>query len=162
MNVNNEKDVIYDLFKKYYSRLKLTKIKTISPNYSVYYALSCGLLCLNNKYIVVVVEDDFHKIGDLIELEDIYWVSLQTRTIDNLDFKNKIIESNYENILPPNVMQSKIKLIQKQKDRYVYACNDYPCLQIELLKNKDDRDFAEFGTLHSALETYSCSIKFLI
>lgn len=161
MNIQKQKDDVYKLIYNYFSELVLTKVKNVNGNYSVYYANSCNLLCYSSKFIVVVIQNDFREIGQTVRLDDVSWVSFQTRTISNFESSVKLQESSF-NTLPDKNIDSKIKLIDKKKDRYVYSCDKYPITQIELLLNEDDTEFSPEGTIKSALETYSCSIQFKI
>lgn len=163
INIYQERLTVQKGIVDYFGDVVVTKCKEIpetrtSPHYSVYYGRIGCLLCIDDRYIIIIVEDDSYPIGHQNYLSSLNWTSFQTRTIQKAprDLKTQTAKSN---ITP--VVSCKIKLSEKRDDRYVYFTDSIP-IKIELLFTKNDDSYAEFGTVQSALETYNCVITFTL
>jgi hypothetical protein len=166
VNIHQERKNVQNGMVDYFGDIILTKCREIpssspsSPSYSIYYARIGCLLCIDDRYIVVVVENSFpyFDIGYQTRLSSLDWTSFQTRTVQKppRELKTQISKSGETKII-----SSKINLVEKRDDRYVYFCDNIP-LKIELLFTKNDESYSEFGTIQSALETYNCVVSFLL
>ena len=159
MNINKEKYDIYKGVVDYFGDITMIKCREIpNSNLSIYYARIGCLLCVDDRYVVVICEDDNRNfIGYQKPLSAMPWISLQTRTIEKPPME---IQSQNTTTKPNMLLSSKIKLNERGEDRYTYFCNDLP-LKIELLCTENDKSYAENGTVSSALETYQCVLSFL-
>lgn len=164
INIYQERVTVQKAMVDYFGDVVVTKCREIpetrnSPAYSVYYARIGCMLCIDDRYIVIIVEANrSYPMRHQAYLSSLNWTSFQTRTIDKApkDLKTQTAKSK---ITP--VIASKIKLAEKRDDRYVYFTDGVP-VKVELLFTKNDDSYAEFGTIQSALETYNCVVSFTL
>lgn len=167
VGINKEKMEIKKAISDYFNGIFLTKIKYIpsfqtkKSSLSLYYAKIGCMLCIENQYLIVVVENDSNIIGHEEYLENLDWVSFQTRTMDNPPSGLKSQQSSQSKNQKSNLMFEKIFLSEEKEDRNIYLCNNLP-IKIELLFTKDDDTYSNNGTVQSALDTYNCVISFII
>jgi len=135
-----------------------TNVNNTNNNFSVYYAKVGCLLCVDNRYIVCIVANDNHPIGNQKLLSQLPWISFQTREIEDMPMKLKSQEIKNTN---STLLKDKITLKYRLKDRYVYYAEKNP-VKVELLFSENENIFSETGTLQSALDTYNCSISFVV
>ena len=156
-NSDPERVQLYTLFDEYFNHPILTKTKDVKDEYSVYMAkMYCLLLTSECRYLIVFIEKDDHPIGNKEHLEDLYWVSLQTRTLPKIQVE-----------LPTHSYQVNSKGgLMKRIDRYksdniacYYECKDLP-LTCTILHKKDNNpnEYHNTGTIVSAIETYETVI----
>ena len=157
MNIQQEKERIYKAFSDYYGNPYFVKGKEVN-NYSLYYARKECLLCIDNQFLIVVVNRDYNSIGESERLSNLKWVSFQTRTMEKAPVSLK--SHDVKSILN-NDINEKITLVEKTQDRCVYQ-PDYSPLKIELMFDEDYSNYSGTGTIKSSLETYNCVITFLI
>ncbi len=164
LNIHQEKLKFYSTIVSYFGDALMTKVKEFPPTsptsgtFSVYYSKLGCLLCINDRYIACIVKNDPHPIGNQKHLSDMRWVSFQTRTIEHLPMK---LASQTLKTTVPDGIRDKIILQEKLGDRCVYYAQNAP-IKVELLYDKDNHIYSETGTVQSALDTYNCSISFLI
>jgi hypothetical protein len=163
INIYEERLAVQKGMVDYFGDVVVTKCREIdetdeSPSYSLYYARIGCLLCIDDRYIVIIVEGKSYPSGHQTRLSTLNWTSFQTRTIDKApkDLKTQTSKSKITSIVA-----SKIKLSQKRDDRYVYFAENVP-LTVELLFTKNEDSYAESGTIQSALDTYNCVLSFTI
>jgi hypothetical protein len=75
----------YVIFREYYDGLIMTKIKDVN-SYSMYYAKIQTMLKSVKRYIIAVIPQDINIPGTKKMFNDMEWVSLQAREIDE-DYK---------------------------------------------------------------------------
>lgn len=163
INIHQEKLNVYRNVVNYFGDIVLTKGMEIpetfnSSAYSLYYARIGCLLCIDDRYIVVIVEGSEYQINHQSRLSSLNWISFQTRTIEKPPVNLKTQTSKDE---LNEFMNSRIKLTDKKTDRYIYFTEESP-IKIELLFTKNDTMYSEFGTIGSALSTYNCVISFIM
>lgn len=164
VNIFQEKVSFYNTIIKSFGDPIMTKVKQLprpsadKPGFSVYYAKVGCLLCLDDRYIACIVDKDVLPLGSNRRLSEISWISFQTRTIDNLPMKLKDQKIKGEHV---DGLKDKIVLKQRLADRYVYYAEKSP-VKIELLFDQNETTYSETGTIQSALDTYNCSISFLL
>ena len=140
-----------------------TMYKTnIFNNLSVYKCPIECLLCNGTRFIVTIVENDNGMIGSTKQLSNIPWISFQTRYEENGDDiirKHNMQGHKYakpaKTILDDVITQTRIK-----ENSLVYNCDNLP-LEIEILKQNKDEDYAETGSVSSALELFNTIITFI-
>ena len=75
-----EKDNFYLEIDKYFNYPVLTKTKDVDM-FSVYMIKTQCLLSTENRYLIVMVQKDNNNIGEKEKLSNLFWISLQTRTL---------------------------------------------------------------------------------
>ena len=164
INIFQEKLAVQQAIVSYFGDLVLTKVKQTqpqnqhSPSYALYYAKIGCMLCIEDRYVIVVVEQDPYPVGSQNYLSEVNWVSFQTRTIEKPPAQLKA--QQLKSAITQTIMD-KIKLYEKRQDRNVYMSSTLP-LKIELLYTSEDDMYSENGTVQSALDTYNCVLTFTI
>ena len=150
------KEEIYILFDNYFNNPELVKIKDTDV-YSVYMVKSHSLLSTDYRYIIVMVNKDDNKPGTVKKLADLYWVSLQTRTLP--ENHNIHIHSYQSSLYKP--LLKKIERFELTKENSIYNCDGFP-LRVLLLHRKPNinSEYHPTGNLISAIETYHTVITF--
>lgn len=163
INIFQEKLSIQGAIVKYFGDAVVTKVKQTphthyKPSYSLYYAKIGCMLCVEDRYIIVVVEDDPYPLGSQEYLSQLNWISFQTRTIDKppAQLKTQQVKSVLHSLLT-----DRIRLTEKKQDRNVYMSHTLP-VKIELLYTGEDDSYSESGTIQSALDTYNCVLTFTV
>ncbi len=161
INITQEKSYIYQAIASYYGNIICTKGKDVDK-FSIYYTNVSGgcLLCLEDRYLVVIVDKDSFLVGNQERLRDLHWVSFQTRTMDMSPIPN-MRSTPYTPILEHKFLHDKITLAESKNDRNIYFSTTYP-LRIELLFSDDASVYSENGTIKSALDTFNCSIILIL
>ena len=164
INIFQEKKTIQNELVDYYGDLVMTKGKIINatefkPSYSLFYARIGCLLCIDDRYVIIIVENDPYKIGYQQQLSKLNWISFQTRIILDPPLKN--LKSQQIPSKTGKVLNERVKINVKMKDKYVYLADISP-IKIELLFNEETQHYAETGSLKSCLETYNCVVYFVI
>lgn len=149
------KEDIYSLFSDYFKNPKMTKIKDIQ-NYSMYICKIHALLGIEYRYVIVFVNKDSFPVKTEKFLSQLYWISLQTRTLTD---EHDIPSHAY---VPRRIQEldKKIQLIHKTNDQYKYRVESLP-FEITLLPKTKGLDYQPTGTVVTALETYNTVITFL-
>tara|TARA_Y100000389_G_scaffold20907_1_gene17964 strand:+ start:4970 stop:5470 length:501 start_codon:yes stop_codon:yes gene_type:complete len=150
------KEEVYTLFVNYFNNPDLIKIKDVD-NYSMYMVKTPCLLTNDYRYIIIMVSKDDNKIGNLKKMSDLYWISLQTRTLN--DQHNIPIHSYQSSLYKP--LLKKIERISLTKENSVYNCDDFP-LRVLMIHRKPNinSEYHPTGNLISAIETYHTVITF--
>jgi hypothetical protein len=78
---------IYNSIVEYFGDVIFTKLNSKSTSdgtiYGLYYCKIGCMLCIDNRYLLVIVKDDEEiPIGTHIYLSNLNWISFQTRSID--------------------------------------------------------------------------------
>ncbi len=160
MNINFEKNKIYTDFVNCFGNFVLTKGMDTPTNrgnsFSIYYAKVGCLLCIEDRFIVVVVPNDGQLIGNHERLSNLNWISFQTRIIDESPIPHLKAQE-----LQNNNLSHTVSLNSRLNDRYVYDCDEFP-LRIELLLDEDNANYSEKGTLKTCLDTYMCVVNMML
>ena len=150
---------IYQYFYEYFKDHLMSKEKNVDNKYSVYVS---KLYCLLNKdcrYIIILTEIDDNPIKSKINLSNLVWISLQTRTLSSEEYDD--LESH--GYIPKNQgpLTNKIIRTEYNKDASTYKCEKFPII-ITILgnKNKDAITYRNEGTIIEALETWQTIITF--
>jgi hypothetical protein len=168
---------IYSAFNKVYGNLEFTKVRNTKINdipLSVYYSFIDCMLCIEKRYIILIAPIDMLENGQTNKLEDIKWISFQTRTFKEIqiDLKPQPLPTiSFEKLSDQErkIMKEEFDLTDKKKknekviDRSVYIAKNLP-LRLDLLhrnKNSTEYDYANTVTLIAALETYNCTVNLM-
>lgn len=147
------KEDVYKLFVKYFGNPVMTKIKDIN-SYTMYMTKIHAMLGIEYRYLIIFTKkNDIHS----TELENLKWVSLQTRTLT--DEHDIPIHSYTPKRLPE--LDKKIKLEKREEKGYIYSVSELPLQIILVPKSKSIADYSETGTVIIALETYQTLVNFI-
>jgi hypothetical protein len=141
-------------FNEYFNRPAMIKIKDVDK-FSVYMSKTYCLLSSLCRYLVVFINKDQMPIGTQEILENLSWLSFQTRT---LPANHDLPPHSYtpRNLHPLNVPIVRTSMTDEVS---TYSCESLP-LTITLLNVKSGSSaYQEKGTLISALETYQTIIS---
>src|SRR3989344_6622775 len=119
---------IYESINDYYRDLYLTKIKN-EAKFSVYYAKITCMLCIDKRYVVVVVPEDSFPIGIELPLNNLQWISFQTRTFQN-DIDTKLPSQNYIS-KKTDFMDDIIDISNREINKFTYFSRKYP-IKVEI------------------------------
>jgi len=151
-----EKESIYKHMVEYFNHPVLHKIKDVET-FSVYMAKLYCLLSNECRYIVVFVEKDVNPPGSQKQLDNMFWVSFQTRTMaDNHDIPPHSYEPRmYE---PLNVLLKRTEVLPGNS---IYDCDKYS-ISVTLLHEDETitNSYQDIGTIVGALETFQTIITF--
>lgn len=146
-----EKDILlYKCFTEYFDNPMMTKID--SKDGKSIYSVKIKGNSMDNKFIIVFVNEDNLNIGRTKHLSELSWDSLQTRTLNNVTY-NVITHSyevrKYRDLLHP------IHKKEANDKSCVYTCDGLP-IRVVLLNYKNQyHSYKEKGTMLSAIETYN-------
>ena len=160
---NFDKEEIYNYIIEYYNNPILTKIK----NDNLYSMYSCKLYCLLNnqcRYIVLFVPINKDISGSTKSLDNLKWISFQTRTLPNDIYKkyinNDITVHSYEAVNDGPLL-AVIKRIKQDKEYSKYNCETLPIEIILLHTEKNTAEtYQNSGTVIAALETFQTILSF--
>ncbi len=129
--------------------------------YGIYKARLNSYTSSDSNIIIAIVPDDVNPLGTNKLIDSLEWVSFQTREMTNskkdlngfnLSFQNYMIKND-------SILHDRIKCVSETPTKYIYRSENLP-LKVELLKLKEDSQFANEGTVWSALEVFSSIISF--
>jgi hypothetical protein len=147
---------IYPHFVKYFKNPVMTKIKD-QENYSMWACKIYGLLSKEHRYVIVFTDKDLHPVSSEQPLENLLWINLQTRTL------NENLNCKVHSYIPSNdtPLRKTITKVAVTNATSSYSCADFP-LSIVLFHTakKDKNSYQNQGTVVAALETYETSISF--
>jgi hypothetical protein len=155
------KENIYKLFADYFNNPVMTKMKD-EKKLSMYV---CRLYCLLNKecrYIIAFTNETEQSIGTIVNLSNLEWVSLQTRTLPDTfeNFHDLKTSHGYQPSLE-GPLKTKIKRVKTTKETSTYECEDYPIIVTLLHTDKNTVEvYQQNGTVIHALETFQTVITF--
>ena len=156
-------DNMYKIFVDYFSNPTLIKLKNES-NGSMY---ACKTICFFNRdcrFIIVFTQLDTTPIGKEVELKDLNWICLMTRTLPSDTYK---IDTSHGYIpAQKGPLTAPIKRISVTKPEpkaprgaSVYDCEEFPII-ITLLHTvqKNEISYRDRGTIIAALEEWETII----
>ena len=149
---------LYGLIDSYFDQPVLEKTRDdLSNDLSIYMCRISTLLGgADQRYIVTTSARDNHPIGTRLSLSNIIWKSFQTRTIPQ--YLTKIPKHSYspktdsQYLLPATLMN-------RYEDHTDYMLDGNSKTLVTLLhKNKNLYEYADRGTLATALETFKAVV----
>jgi len=161
MNIEYEKNIVYKNFSDYYGNPVFTKVSDTPINkwnisFSIYYCKVGCMLCIDDRYLVVLVENDNMLQGNKERLSNLKWISFQTRTVRDLTMNLKSVDMQPKNI---DFMNQSVSLSEYNESKYIYISK---IMKIELLCDEDTSQYSQSGTIKSCLETYNCVVSFIV
>jgi hypothetical protein len=152
------KDTLYQSFTQYFENPFLTKIKDVN-GYSMYAVKIQADLGIEFMYLIVFTPLDWHHVGDAMRMNELRWVSLQTRKL-NEEIKDTKEHFYFPKRIPP--FNSRITLVKSDAVSYEYTCETLP-IKITLLSPSAKRTtvYTSSGTLATAIQTYQTIITLI-
>ena len=152
------KDNVYGAFIDYYGDIKLAVIKD-DGNWLIYGAkVYSGL---NQYRYIFVVVPRYAGRGENTTLDQLDWVSFQTRTTDDV---HKVPQHHlYLDDARKQKMKDKITVLDRTKEETVYVTDDLP-IKIRLMHDPKKNNYLQYpdaARLYQALETFNCVIEML-
>lgn len=151
------KDSIYGCFVQYFNNPTLVKIKDVDV-YSVYMIKIHALLGNAYRYLILFVDADKKTVGSKVEMDQLKWVSLQTRTLE--EYHN--IPTHSYTVVNSGPLTQRITLKDRDDVKTDYKVESLP-LTVTLLNTKKSSSFqySSTGSIIVALETYQTIICFV-
>lgn len=147
---------IYPHFVKYFKNPIMTKIKD-QDKFSMWVSKIYGLLSKEHRYLIVFTDIDTNPVSSTQNLENLHWVNLQTRTL------NENMNCKVHSYIPSNDTPLRVTIKRETitNASSIYTCDDLP-LSIVLFHTakKDKNTYQNQGTIVAAIETYETSISF--
>jgi hypothetical protein len=145
------------MFTEYFNNPIMTKLKN-DNNLSMYVVKNYCLTSTTCRYIIVFVPIDYNNLGSEVELKDLNWISLQTRTLENTINNVKIHGYTPEEKGP---LTAKINRTKITKEASIYSCEEFPITVTLLHTNKNTSTvYQPKGNVIIALETWETIITF--
>uniref|UniRef100_A0A6C0I6Z2 Uncharacterized protein n=1 Tax=viral metagenome TaxID=1070528 RepID=A0A6C0I6Z2_9ZZZZ len=175
------KQDIYDSIVKYYGDIVMTKLNSKSTSdgstYGLYYCRVGCMLCIDNRYILVIVRENTNNgveipVGTQIYLSNLQWISFQTRSIDDFETVNphdiKMKQQNVTNNRN-TIIDMEMKLSEELNDRIRYDCSEHYPVTVDIMKKKakekniydmmdgyEKEYYTPTCSLQTLLESYQC------
>ncbi len=157
--INPEYYDLYNCFIRYFGNPIMIKIKDTPDNTSIYYTKINCLLGKYKRYLIIITKKDVNKIGDKEYMENLHWISLQTRELE-VDYN--IQKHEYTPRLLKDLYKQ-IYITERTKDYSNYNCTEYPHLNIVLLHDQNinsEYQYSDKGDIVNAIETYRTIFSF--
>lgn len=152
-----EKEYVYKLFREYFDHVELQKIRD-DNEFSIYMAKLRCLLLNEQRYLVIMTKKDQYPPFYKVSIDDVRWVSLQTRTLKPETIPQMTLQS-YE-LKRNDVFEETIEIISRTKKISVYKMERLPITISLLHVHNQEYEYPDIGTLNSALETFRTIIQF--
>lgn len=151
-----QKNNVYEAFTEYFNNPGLTKIKDVKE-FSMYAVRIHAMLGNAQRYLIVFVPRDVRVKGSKENLENLKWVSLQTRTLEEIYHVSTHMYMAKKQ--PP--LNQKISITSQDEKQSSYIAEKFP-LTITLLHTKKNNvyQYHPTGSIVSAIETYQTIINF--
>jgi len=153
---NLQKNRVRNLICAYFDNPRLVKFKN-SDSTSIYLSSITSQLLKNKQFIVATGPLDKSPISTVKYLNDIQWVSFQTRMLD----RNKSnISFSYE---PKKSVEYSVPIVIKKRSEKIseYSCVEYGIMVSLLHDNQNIYEYPDAGTLNQALETFKTIVTFM-
>lgn len=148
---------VYNLFNTYFENPIMTKIQD-TDKFSTYATKLYCLLSKECRYLIAIMYKTIDSIGSQTKLNDIEWISFQTRTLkDSYNCNTHSFTVNATHEFASSIIERK----ESTKEATSYLCINLP-LVVTLLhtKNKTVDSYQPKGNLMLALETFETIITF--
>ena len=146
---------VYNYFTHYFDNPIMKKIKNLNNGSAMYCCKIKSMLTKDKKYIFLIVSPQQTPDTDQLNMSDIIWDILQTRTIEdnyNVPIHNYQVKSSQPN---------PIKVFEKKDDVYKYTCQTFPNIIVHLMFTRNQtRVYGDRGDLSLAIETYNTIVSF--
>ena len=152
------KEDVYGAFVDYYGDLKLRLIK-VENGWSVYCCKAYSGLN-QQRYIFVIVPQRLSP-GEEATLDQLDWVSFQTRTTDEVH--QVPTHHLYLDDVRKKMMSDKITAVDRTKEETFYVTDSLP-IKLRLLHDLKKNNYLQYpdrAFLYQALDTYRCIVELL-
>lgn len=149
------KEYTYRLFADYYDNLIMEKVRD-DDHFSVYMARLQCLLLNEQRYIIALVPTDQYPPMRRQKLEDLRWVSLQIRNLE----EGPEMQAQSYNMKRNTDFQRRIKVSARNEDITTYTVDDLPVYVSLLHTRGNEYEYPNEGSLISALETFRTIVHF--
>ena len=148
---------IYSAFTKYFQNPMMTKLKDME-RFSMYYSRNTAILGSTFRYLIAVVPKNRVPFGTNERLNNLNWVSLQTRTLED---KYNVQTYSYTPTVSEPLNQL-INMVSQDEQMTIYSCSKMYKIEISLVHTRKNNVFQypPTGNICAALETYQTVINF--
>lgn len=151
-----EKDYTYQLLSDYFDHISVEKVRD-EGKFSIYMAQFPCLLLNEQRFIVLMTPQDQYPPSYLRRIDELHWVSLQTRTLKN-EYPD-IIQQSYT-LKQQSIYEKGLSIETRTSSISIYKVEDLP-LKVSLLHVRgNEYEYPDEGNLVSAIETYRTIIQF--
>jgi len=148
-----QKQDVYNMFTDYFRNPRMIKIKDVEQ-YSMYLTKIHTLLGIEFRYLIAFVYKDSVQVGGVETLDNLSWVSFQTRTLSE---EYNTPSHTYIPQRTPS-LDKRIKLVRKTEKSYAYIVEELPILITMIPKGKNE--YSATGSVIPALETFNTIVSF--
>ena len=153
-----EKEHVYGAFVDYYGTLSLKLLRT--DNDWAFYCAKIYSGLNQNRYIFVVIPAN-SAVSKEATLDQLDWVSFQTRTTD--ETHHVPTHHLYLNDTRKKTFSDKITVVKRTQDETEYITQDLP-IKVRLLHDPKKNNYLQYpdqALMYQALETYRCVVDLL-
>ena len=156
-NFKPERDFLYKYFSDYFNNPVLTKIKD-KDKHSVYMAKFDCFLNRENRYLILTLKKDYNDVGYEVKMENIKWISLQTRTL--FEKHNNVKRFAY---IPRRFkpLLDNVTLLEKNPKFYSYKSDSLPFIITLLPDSKGELNYNSNGNIINCIEQFQTIINFI-
>ena len=157
--IGNMKQKIRNAVRDLYSNITMTKTHDVPTHHlSVYKAVVEPLTSGPDvKYLVAIAPNTTFNIdvGTQVKLSEVDWINFQTRSTMNpeKEFNELHLQPQRYQVPQDNILHDRIKCVNETETKWVYNSQNIP-VQIEVLVQKENENFAQEGTIIGALELF--------
>ncbi len=156
--IGNMKQKIRNAIRDLYSNIVMTKTHDVpNHNLSVFKAVVEPLTSGPDvKYLVAIAPSVYNiDIGTQVKLSEIDWINFQTRSTMNpeKEFNELHLQPQRYQVPQDNILHDRIKCVNETETKWIYNTQNIP-VQIEILIQKENENFAQEGTIIGALELF--------
>lgn len=153
--LSNQRKEIYAAFLQFFGDMIFVKNKMVLMN-SIYVA-AVHALTEDHRYIFLIVPNDNHQIGDKVPMSQLYWESLQSRTMRE-DYG--VIPQNYPSKVSHILESPIIKTEDLPDGRSKYKVRR-AILEVQMLKPpRNNQTYPDISTLTIAVQTFNTVVNF--
>jgi hypothetical protein len=161
----NPKSKVKNAISELYDGIVFTKVsETSAPSLSIYKAVvEPNTSSPDVKYLVVIVPNaEAVPLGVEKRLSELNWISFQTRSTLNpqVEFGGFRLRPQRYTIPANSVLHDRIKCVSETPKKWIYKSNNLP-IQLEVLIQKENENFAQEGTVIACLEMYQTILSFI-
>ena len=146
---------LHNLISNYFNNPIMTKIKD-ENNQSYYFSKIRSQLLNTHRYIIAIVPQDSYNMYKRTYLQNLPWVSFQTRSLKT---NYNIPSITYHN---DNLDQYHIHVFDRTSNYTTYTSKDFTNIQIHvLITSSNIYEYPEHATISNALEKYQTLINII-
>lgn len=151
-----EKEYVYRIMAEYFDHMQVEKVRD-EGLFSIYMARVPCMLLNEQRYLVLMASKDNYPPSHIKKMEDVRWVSLQTRSLKTEH--PDLIRQTYE-LKRHGAYERRITVRSRTSEITQYDVEDLPLYVSLIHVRKTEFEYPNEGTLNSALETYRTIIQF--